>query len=120
MRALVNLGTMLFILLQKFFSFSNKSNFKFSKFHDVIKCLSVNNKYILLNNLGSKHGLLMKVGLFISYSERNNFKNLYKKFGLKTSSRPFRVCKELPDKIKSKKYFFYNKYFIVPTCDFQN
>ena len=25
-----------------------------------------------------------------------------------------------PDKIKSRKYFFYKKYFIVPTSNFQN
>ena len=55
-----------------------------------------NKKYILLNNLRSKHCLLMKFGQFMSYYKRKNFiKNLYKKYGLKTSSRPFCVCKEL-------------------------
>ena len=53
-------------------------------------------KYILLNNLGSKHGLLMKFRLFMSCSQRNNFnRKVCKKYGLKTSFRPFRVCKEL-------------------------
>ena len=96
--ALVKLGTMRFISLQKLFSFSSESNFSILNFQisRVIKCLSINKKYILLNNLGSKHGLLMKFGLFISYSKRNNFnKKFYKRYGLKTSSRPFRVCKEL-------------------------
>ena len=49
-----------------------------------------------MNNLGSKHGLLMKFGQFMSYSKRNNLiKKFYKKCGLKTSSKPFCVCKEL-------------------------
>ena len=43
------------------------------KFHDVIKCLSTKQKYILLNNLGSKHRLLMKFGQFMSYSKINHF-----------------------------------------------
>ena len=41
-----------------------------------------------LNNLGSKHSLLMK--------KRKNFiKKFYQNCGLKTSSRPFSVWKEL-------------------------
>ena len=53
-------------------------------------------KYILQNNIGCKHGLLMKFGQFVLYPKRNNFiKDLHKKCGLKPSSRPFRVCKVL-------------------------
>ena len=38
----------------------------------------------------------MKFGQFMSYSKRNNIiKKLCKKCSLKTSSVPFRVCKEL-------------------------
>ena len=49
-----------------------------------------------MNNLGSKHGLSMKFGQFMSYSKRNNLiKKFYKKCGLKTSSKSFCVCKEL-------------------------
>ena len=53
-------------------------------------------KYISLNNLGSKYNLLMKFGQFISYYKRQNFiEKVYKNSGLKTSPRPFCVCKEL-------------------------
>ena len=81
-------------------SFLSRENqileFKIFRFHDVIKCLSIKQKNILLNNLGSKHNLLMKFGQFMSYSKRNNFiKIFYKNCGLKTSSRSFCVCKEL-------------------------
>ena len=59
-------------------------------------CSAENKKYILLNNLGSKDGLLIKFGQLMSYSKRNNIiKKFYKKCGLKTSSRLFCVCKEL-------------------------
>ena len=38
----------------------------------------------------------MKFGQFMSYGKRKNFiKKLYQNCGLKTSSRPFFVCKEL-------------------------
>ena len=53
-------------------------------------------KYIFLNNLGNKHRLLMEFAHFMSYLKMNNFiKKIYKKCALKTSSRPFCVCKEL-------------------------
>ena len=49
-----------------------------------------------MDNLGSKHSPLIKLGQFMSYSKRNNFiKKLYKNCSLKTSSRPFCACKEL-------------------------
>ena len=49
-----------------------------------------------LNNLGSKHSLLMKFGQFMSYDKRKNFiKKFFQNCGLKTSSRFFCVCKEL-------------------------
>ena len=53
-------------------------------------------KNVLLNNLGSKHILLMKLGQIISYYKRKNFiKIFYKNCDLETSSRPICVCKEL-------------------------
>ena len=58
--------------------------------------LAQNKKYISLNNLGSKHSLFMKFGQFMSQYKRKNFiKKFFKNYGLKTSSRPFCVCKEL-------------------------
>ena len=43
---------------------------------------------ILLNNLGSKHGLVMKFGQFMYYFQRKTFiKKLYKTYGPDTSSR---------------------------------
>ena len=57
--------------------------------HKTKKCIS-------LNNLGSKYNLLMKFGQFMSYYKRKSFiKIFYKHCSLKTSFRPFRVCKEL-------------------------
>ena len=47
-------------------------------------------KYISLNNLESKHSLLLKFDQFMSYYKRKKFiKKFYKKCNLKT------VCKEL-------------------------
>ena len=49
-----------------------------------------------MNNLESKHSISMKFGQFMSYSKRNRFiKKFCKNCSLKTSSRPFWVCKEL-------------------------
>ena len=35
------------------------------KFHDAIKCLSMNKAYILRNNLRSKHSLVMRLDQFM-------------------------------------------------------
>ena len=57
-----------------------------------------NKRYILLNNLGNKHSLVMKFGQFTRDYKRNIFmKKTYKKCGLETSSTPFGVCKELSE-----------------------
>ena len=46
--------------------------------------------------MGSKHSLLMKFGQFMSYEKRkNSISKFYQNCGLKTSSKPFYVCKEL-------------------------
>ena len=52
-------------------------------------------EHILLNNLESKHSLVMKVGQFMKYYKRKNFiKELYEKCGLETSSKLFLIFKE--------------------------
>ena len=49
-----------------------------------------------MNNLGNKHGLLIKFGQVVSYHKRKNFiKKFHKNFDLETNSRPFCVYKEL-------------------------
>ena len=45
------------------------------KFYDVMKCLSIKKKYILLNNLGSKRSQLTKFGQFIYYKRKKISKN---------------------------------------------
>ena len=70
-------------------------NLRFSDFtrHQIPKHRT--KKYILLNNLRSKHSLLMKLDQFMSYSKRNNFiEKFCKNCGLKTCSRPFCDGKE--------------------------
>ena len=85
-----------FILLQKLLPLLRKSKFWIFKFYEFIKCLSIKQEIILLNNLGSKHSLLMKFGLFMSNYKRKMFtKKFYINCDLKTSSRLFCVCKEL-------------------------
>ena len=64
----------LFHLKSSFHSRENQIlEFQIFRFHNVIKCLSMKQEYILLNNLGSNHSLLMRFGQFMSYSKRNNF-----------------------------------------------
>ena len=54
-----------------------------------------NTKYILVNNLGSKHSLVMKFGQFMQYYNIIFFiEKLYEKCHLETSSRPFLIFKE--------------------------
>ena len=49
----------------------------------------------LLNNLGSKRSLVMKLGQFVQYYKIIFFiKKFYEKWGLKTSSSPFLIFKE--------------------------
>ena len=48
-----------------------------------------------LPNVGSKYNLLMKFGHIMPYFKRKNFKKFHKNCDLKTSLRPFCVCKEL-------------------------
>ena len=56
------------------------NNSTFSNFMTSSNTQAQNNKYISLNNLGSKHILLMKFGQFMSYYKRKNFiKKFYKK-----------------------------------------
>ena len=84
-------------------------NFRFSNFMTSSNAYAWNKKYILLNNLGSKHCPLMKFGQFMSYFKRNNFfKKFYKNCGLKTSSGPFFVCKEVSTTSIRKRNFWNN------------
>ena len=54
-----------------------------------------NAKHILLNNLGSKHSLVMNVASLSSITSQKNFiKELYEKCGQDTISRPFLIFKE--------------------------
>ena len=49
-----------------------------------------------MNNLGSKHSLLIKFGQFVSYYKRKKIiKKFHQNFELETSPRPFCVYKEL-------------------------
>ena len=53
------------------------------------------NTKILLNNLRSKHSLVIKFGQFMYYYKRKFFiKKLYKKYGPESSSRPFLIFKD--------------------------
>ena len=52
-------------------------------------------KDILLNNFESKHSLVIKLGQFMYYKRKIFIKKFYENCDLKTSSKPFRVCKKL-------------------------
>ena len=54
-----------------------------------------NTKHMLLNNLGSKHSLVVKFGQFIYYHKINFFvEKICENCGLETSSRLFPIFKE--------------------------
>ena len=93
---LLKLGKMLFISLQKLFSFSRKSNFRILHFQILWRHQMPKHK--TRNTFHWKtweYSLLMKFGQFMSYYKRKNFiKKFNKNCSLKTSSRPFCVCKE--------------------------
>ena len=63
------------------------------KFYDVIKCLSIKKKYILLNNLGSKRSQLTKFGQFIYYKRKKISKNSTKTAIWKLVPGPFVLAK---------------------------
>ena len=50
----------------------------------------------LLNNLGSKHGLVMKI--YVVLQNKFFIKKFYEKCGLETSSRSFLIFQESPAK----------------------
>ena len=107
--ALSNSG--FFISLQKLFSFSRKSNFTIFDFeiswrHQIPKHETRNTFYWITWEVNS---LLMKFSQFMSYFKRNNFIiKFWKNWGLKTSSRPFCVCKELRTTSIGKLNFWIN------------
>ena len=48
-----------------------------------------------LNNLGSKHSLLINFSQFMSYYKKKCIRKFYENCDLKTSPGPFCICKEL-------------------------
>ena len=82
---------MFFILFQKLFPFSRKSNFRILHFS-----ISWRHFLISLIKLGSNYNLLITFGQFMSYYKRKKIiKKLCKNYGVKTSSRPFCVYKKI-------------------------
>ena len=76
-----------------------------------------------MNNLGSKHSLLMKFGQFMSYYKRKRFnRKLYENYSLKTSSRLFFVLQKIMHnlywKIKLSKQAIYIRYVITELSKF--
>ena len=96
-KALVKLGKMFSNSLRKLFSFSRKSNFRILHFqiswrHQMPKHKTRNTFHWITCKVNS---LLMKFDQFMSnYKRKNPIKKLYKNCRLKTSSRPFCICKE--------------------------
>ena len=101
----------IFNLLQNLFSFLRKLNFRI--LHFQILWRKKNKKYLSLNNLESKHSVLMKFGQFMSHYKRKNFiKKFSRSCSQKTSSRPFYVCKELST-ASIGKWNFWSKLLIL-------
>ena len=115
--ALVKLGKMFFISFQNLLSFSIKSNFRNLHFqiswrHQMHKHKTTNTFHRITWDVDTDMYWLMKFGQFMSYYKRKNLiRKFYKKFGLKTSSRSFCVCKELST-IFIKKWKFWSKLLI--------
>ena len=67
-----------------------------------LNVLVYNTKQILLNNLISKHGLVMKFSQFKKYYKRKIFikKKIFEKYDLETSSMAFLIFKESSLKMK--------------------
>ena len=67
-----------------------------------LNVLVYNTKQILLNNLISKHGLVMKFSQFKKYYKRKIFikKKIFEKYDLETSSKAFLIFKEASLKMK--------------------
>ena len=81
---------------------------KNSNFVTSSNALAWNKKYTLVNNLESKHSLLMKFGQFMSYYKRKKFmKKFHQNCDLKTGSRLFCICYEL-SKTSTGKWNFLN------------
>ena len=72
---------MFFISLQKLLSFSRKSGFRILDIQISWRHQMPNHKtkYILLNNLRSKHILLMKFGQFVLYYKTKIYQKIIEK-----------------------------------------
>ena len=113
-------GKMFFISFQKLFSFSRKLKFKINvqmfKFYDVIKCLSIKKKYILLNNLGSKRSQLTKFGQFIYY-KRKKYQKILQKLPSENSFQALLCLQRIKHKLYQKKKFLKQTTYIkYPTA----
>ena len=75
---------------------SKIQNFRYSSFLTSSNAYAKSKQYLLLNNLGSKHSLLIKFGQFMSYYKRKYFiKKLQKNYDQEIRVRSFCVYKEL-------------------------
>ena len=68
--------------------------FQIFKFHDITKWLNIKQEISLLNNLGSKHNLLIKFGNITNITKEKILLKNSTKTDVKNSSRPFCVCRE--------------------------
>ena len=69
--------------------------FQYSNVMTLSNVHAWNIMHILLNNLESKHSLVMKFGQFMQHDKRKTFiKKFCEKYSLETSSRPFLILKE--------------------------
>ena len=85
------------------------------KYHEVIKCLSINMKHILLNNLESIHSLVIRFGQFTLYYQRQiAIKKLCEKCGPESSSKLFLIFKESFTKRNLKRYVCLGQIMICP------
>ena len=97
-------------------------NSTFSNFMITLNAYAKNKKYISVNNLGSKHSLLVKFGQFMSYHKSKNFIKIFcKNCGLKISSRPLclhRIAHSFYWKTKFLKQATYIRYVIAKLLKF--
>ena len=83
MRALLRLGKMLFMSLQKFFSFLSYSRFR------ILESKVWNKKDIVLHNLGNKLSLVIKLPQYMRYHAEKIYKEICEKCDLEPNPRSF-------------------------------
>ena len=86
-----------FYLISKVLFVLEIIRFKFFRYSNVMTSSDAqawNTKQNLLNNLGSKHSLIMKFGQYVHYYKiQFCIKKICERCGLETSSRPFLIFK---------------------------